>query len=640
MCGLAGIFHPDDAGWIDPALLARMTTAIQHRGPDGDGFHVESGVGLGHRRLSIIDVAGGQQPMYNEDGSVVIVFNGEIYNFPELRPKLQALGHTFRNRCDTEAIVHAWESWGPDCLQHLNGMFAFALWDRKQQTLFLARDRLGKKPLYYARTASGALVFASEMTALSQVPDLRRTISPAAVDDFFAFGYVPDPHTIYDAVHKLPAAHYLMLRRGVHAVPRRYWAAPTSTQPVEEGEAVAQLSELLSAATQRRLMSDVPLGAFLSGGVDSSAVVATAARLQDAPLSTFTIGFPGAEDETPLAGIISARYGTEQHAETAAPDYLDAARRQAGMFGEPFGDSSSVPTETVCALARRHVTVAISGDGGDEVFAGYRRYRWHRMAEAVRAYVPAGLRRGLIGQIAQAYPKMDWAPRWLRAKHTLTEISLDSALGYYRTLAKVHHDQRRALFSPTLRGQLDGHNPSDRIVDLMQECDSADTLLQAQYVDVNTYLVGDILTKVDRTSMAHSLEVRAPFLDYEFVEWGMRLPPSLKLRGQDGKWVLKRALEPLVPHEILYRRKQGFAMSLSALFRDKAAQLRERLLGSRMLDSGLFDGPALARMVDEHETGRFDHAAPLWLLLTFEGFLAALGTPAIVAPGPHAAAHA
>lgn len=640
MCGLTGIFHPEHAGGIDADLLRRMTTAIAHRGPDGDGFHIEPGVGLGHRRLSIVDVAGGSQPMFNEDGSVVIVFNGEVYNFPELRPELQAMGHVFRNRCDTEAVIHAWESWGPECLQHLNGMFAFALWDRNQQTLFLARDRLGKKPLYYGRTGGGALVFGSELAALAQVADLRREISAAAVDDFFALGYVPDPHSIYEDIHKLPAAHYLLLRRGTHAAPRRYWSAPTTTQPADAASAVHQLSAHLAASTQRRLMADVPLGAFLSGGVDSSGVVATASRLQDDPLATFTIGFPGAEDETPLARLVAARYGTAQHEDKAAPDYLEEARRQAPIFGEPFGDSSSVPTETVCELARRHVTVAISGDGGDEVFAGYRRYRWHQLAESVRAFIPARLRRGVIGQLAQAYPKMDWAPRWLRAKHTLTELSLDSALGYYRTLARVHHAQRRALFSPALRAQLDGHDPATRVVDLMQECDTDDSLLQAQYVDVNLYLAGDILTKVDRTSMAHSLEVRAPFLDYQFVEWGMRLPPALKLRGQEGKWIVKKALEPLVPHEILYRRKQGFATPLGRLFRTEAARVRARLLGPAMLDSGLFDREAIGRLIDEHAAGRFDHAGALWLLLTFEGFLSQVVAPGARAPGVPAAAHA
>ena len=631
MCGLAGIYHQAGAP-IDRGLLERMTTVLTHRGPDGEGFHTEPGVGLGHRRLSIVDVAGGQQPMWNEDHSVVIAFNGEIYNFPELRPELQAMGHVFRNRCDTEAIIHAWEAWGPDCLKRLNGQFSFALWDRNQRTLFLARDRLGKKPLYYARCPDGSLVFGSEMVALAQVPDLSRQISAAAVDDFFAFGYVPDPHTIFEGVHKLPAAHYLLLRPGSHAAPRRYWSAPTESHQVPEHEAIEAVRGKLSDATQLRLMADVPLGAFLSGGVDSSAVVATAAMLKTSPLSTFTIGFPGAEDETPRAEIMARRYGTAQHADQARPDYLQAARDQALIFGEPFGDSSSVPTEAVCALARRHVTVALSGDGGDEVFAGYRRYRWHQMAEAVRAYLPAPIRRNVLGQLAAAYPKMDWAPRWLRAKHTLTEISLDSALGYYRTLAKTQHDLRRQMFAPALRTQLDGHDPAARVADLMQACDTNDSLLQAQYVDVNTYLVGDILTKVDRTSMAHSLEVRAPFLDHDLVGWGMSLPPALKLRGHEGKWVLKRALEPIVPPALLYRRKQGFAMGLSGLFRREAGRLRERLLGGPMLDSGLFDQAAIAGMIDRHEQGRSDFAGPIWLLLAFEGFLAmqSAAAPAIV----------
>ena len=621
MCGLTGIFHSDRFGTVDAGLLRQMNGAIAYRGPDGDGFHVEPGVGLGHRRLSIVDVAGGGQPMFNEDGSVVIVFNGEIYNFPELRPELQAMGHVFRNRCDTEAVIHAWESWGPECLQHLSGMFAFALWDRRQEVLFVARDRLGKKPLYYGRTKAGELVFGSELAALGRVPDLSRKISPAAVDDFFAFGYVPDPNTIYESIHKLPPAHYLLLRHGVEAAPQRYWSPPTRTEPCEEGDAITQLSALLASSTQKRLMSDVPLGAFLSGGVDSSAVVATAACLQTDPLATFTIGFPGAEDETPLARLVSRQYGTAQHEDTAAPDYIEEARRQARIFGEPFGDSSSVPTEAVCELARRHVTVAISGDGGDEVFAGYRRYRFHQVAQAVRAYVPASLRRNLLGQLAHAYPKMDWAPRWLRAKHTLTELSLDSALGFYRTVAKVHHDQRRTLFSAALRSELNGHDPASRVVDIMQRCDDADSLLQAQSVDVEFYLPGDILTKVDRTSMAHSLEVRAPFLDHEFVEWGMRLPPSLKLRGREGKWILKKALEPVLPREILYRTKQGFATSLATTFREHANVVRARLLGQAMGDSGLFNPAALRRLIDEHQGGRFDHSGALWLLLTFEGFL-------------------
>jgi len=624
MCGLAGIFQPEQRP-VDAGLLRRMTAALAHRGPDGDGFHTEPGVGLGHRRLAIIDVGGGHQPMFNEDGSVVIVFNGEIYNYAELWPKLQALGHRFRSdHSDTETIVHAWESWGPDCLQHLNGQFALALWDRNRGQLFLARDRLGKKPMHYAPMPHGGMVFASELCGLAPVPGLDRRLSAKAVDDFFTFGAIADPATIYQGIHKLPAAHYLLVERdGSSRGPQRYWQIPTTTHAIAEADAAVELRGRLADSTRLRLMSDVPLGAFLSGGVDSSAVVATAAGLQSEPLSTFTIGFDGAEDETGYAEMISARYGTRQHnTRAAAVDMIDAARDQGRIFGEPFGDASAVPTHSVCALARRHVTVAVSGDGGDEVFAGYRRYRWHRLTEAVRAHVPATLRRKLLAPLARAYPKLDWAPRPLRAKHTLTELSLDSALGYARMLTKTHHAQRRGLFSNTLLAELDGYDPHAEIVALMDSCESDDALLQAQYVDINTYLVNDILTKVDRASMANSLEVRSPFLDFHLVGWGLGLPADLKLRGQQGKYILKKALEPMVPAEILYRPKQGFATSMAGLFRSEIGRLRSRLLGEAMLGCGLFETAAIARLLDHHETGRIDHSGVLWLLLVFEGFLA------------------
>ncbi|HEY6433566.1 MAG TPA: asparagine synthase (glutamine-hydrolyzing), partial [Acetobacteraceae bacterium] len=581
------------------------------------------GVALGHRRLAIIDPKAGHQPMYNEDGSVAIVYNGMIYNFQDLRPELEARGHVFRTRCDTETIVHAWESWGPECLQRLNGFFALALWDRNRRELFLARDRMGKKPIYYATLPDGRFVFGSEMAALKVVPGLSRTVSPTAVEDFFAYGYVPDPASIYREVHKLPAAHYLLLRHGEKVPePKRYWRPEVKPRRITEHEAIAELSSKLTASTQSRLIADVPLGAFLSGGVDSGGVVATAARLRDG-LDTFTIGFAGAEDETPFADMVARRYGTVQHNEAAAAiDYIDAAREQGRIFGEPFGDQSSVPTHRVSALARRHATVAISGDGGDEVFAGYRRYRWHSLVDAARGVLPAPVRRSVVGPLARLYPKLDRAPQWLRAKHTLTELSLDSAIGYYRTIARVQDERRRALFSAELDGALDGYDPSARIPALMEESGSDDPLVQAQYVDINTWLVGDILTKVDRASMANSLEVRAPLLDYELVEWGLSLPAALKLRGGTGKYVLKRALEPLLPKELLYRRKQGFAMSLGTLFRQEQYRLRNRLDAALMLDSGLFDRGAIRRCLDEHATGQFDHSLVLWHLLVFEGFLA------------------
>ena len=623
MCGIAGIFQPSGAD-VDQAMLQRMTASLSRRGPDGAGFHVEPGVGFGHRRLSIIDVEGGHQPMFNEDRSVVVVFNGMIYNFTSLWSELQALGHVFRSdHSDTEAIVHAWESWGTDCLQHLNGMFAFTLWDRNRGQLFMARDRLGKKPMHYARTPAGGLLFASELCAFETIQGIDRGLSPQAIDDFFAFGYIPDPATIYRGIHKLEAAHFLLIERnGDTAGPQRWWSAPTDTRATDEAEAILELRAQLTDSVRLRLASDVPLGAFLSGGVDSSAVVATAAGLQSEALTTFTIGFDGAEDETPFARMMATRYGTDQHDERAsAVDMIDAARRQGKIFGEPFGDQSSVPTHAVCRLARRHVTVAVSGDGGDEVFAGYRRYRWHSLTEGVRRHIPAPLRRHALGRLAAIYPKLDRAPRFLRAKHTLTELSLDSALGYARMLTKVHHAQRRALFSPSLRAALDGHDPNARIVDLMDNAGTEDALLQAQLVDIRTYLVGDILTKVDRTSMDNSLEVRAPFLDHRFVAWGLGLPAELKLRGGAGKYILKKALEDRVPSEILYRPKQGFATSLQALFAQAADRLRARLLGAAMRDCGLFDLQAIARLVDQHAHGSFDHSGALWLLLVFEGFL-------------------
>ncbi len=634
MCGIAGLFYPNGETQIDVSTLQAMTAALAHRGPDGDGFHVEPGVGFGHRRLAIIDPRGGEQPMFNEDRSVAIVFNGMIYNYRELMPKLQAAGHVFRTLCDTEVIIHAWEQWGEDCLDHLNGMFAFALWDRNRRTLFLARDRLGKKPLHVARLSDGGLAFASELGAFGAIPGLALTIDPVAVAEYFTWSYIPDPRTIWKGVEKLPAGHCLLWRAG-EAAPerRRYWRADTAPRQISEADAVADFREAFTECVDQRLIADVPLGAFLSGGVDSSAVVAVAAGLRSRALDTFTIGFEGEEDETPFANIVAEWYKTTQHNDHTTLDYLAAAADTARVFGEPFGDQSSVPTLAVCALARRHATVAVSGDGGDEVFAGYRRYRWHVLSEGVRRHVPAGLRRSALGTLARIYPKLDWAPKFLRAKYTLTELSLDSALGYARTLVRSQDEMRRSLFSASMLAAIDGHDAMAPIGRLMEESNSEDPLVQAQYVDINTYLVGDILTKVDRASMAHSLEVRAPLLDYRMVEWGLSLPADLKLRGKVGKYVLKKAMEPLLPDEVLYRRKQGFAMTLAPLFRREAERIRGLLLGQAMLDSRLFEPRTLARLVDEHASGRSDHSLVIWLLLVFQGFLARVqASPAVQRP--------
>jgi asparagine synthase (glutamine-hydrolysing) len=636
MCGIAGLFTPTRLATPEIGAIRAMTDALAHRGPDGDGFHIEPGLALGHRRLAVIDPEGGHQPMYNEDRTVAIVFNGEIYNFEALRTELAALGHVFENRCDTEAIVHAWESWGPDCVRRLSGMFAFALWDSTSQTLFCARDRLGKKPFYYS-FEGGRLAFGSELAALAAVPGTRRQIRPEAVDSFFALGYVPEPGTIFEGIHRLPAASTLLMDRSGQP-PRitRYWRPSGITTPCREAEAVGMLTDKLRDAVACRLVADVPLGAFLSGGVDSSAVVAMAAPMRAEKLDTFTIGFDGAEDETPYARMVAERYGTRQHNDrAAATDMIGGARSQGAVFGEPFGDSSSVPTLTVCRLARRHATVAVSGDGGDEVFGGYRRYRWHRLVSGVRQHLPPGLRRHAIGRLAALYPKLDRAPRFLRAKHTLTELSLDDAQGYARTVSRSQAAQRQALFSPSLRQKIGGHDPFALIVSVMQDAHEADPLLQSQLADLATWLPGDILTKVDRASMAASLEVRAPFLDHEFLEWGLSLPAALKIGAGGGKHILKRALEPLLPREILYRPKQGFASDLAPLFRREAARVRTLLLGPCMLESGLFDPAGIARLLDEHESGGSDHSQVIWLLLAFEGFLHAWAAAPVPRPVEH-----
>jgi asparagine synthase (glutamine-hydrolysing) len=623
MCGLAGFLYAPERRATASAVVRRMTTALQHRGPDGEGFHDEEGVSLGHRRLAIVDVAGGVQPMTSQDGRFVLVFNGEIFNHAALRRQLEAAGHRFRTRSDTEAILHGWREWGAACLSRLVGQFAFAIWDRDRSELALARDPLGEKPLHYAWLADGSLAFGSEIAALLAVPGISRSLDAAALDDFLALGYIPDPRTIYRDIRALPPGHAMTLRRGAatRPAPLRYWSPPTHGAAAPP-DPPAALREHLAQAVEARLMSDVPLGAFLSGGLDSGAVTALAAAARSTPIDAFTIGFAGAQDERPAAAAVAATIGARHWAEAGSADYLGAAREIARIFGQPFGDHSAVPTLAVCRLARRHVTVALSGDGGDEVFGGYRRYRFHALVESIRRHIPAPLRRGVIGGLARAYPKLDRAPRWLRAKTTLTELSLDSALGYYATVNRIQAERRHALYAPAQRDAADGHDPAARFVALMDECDPDDGLLQAQYADLHTYLPGDILTKVDRTSMAVSLEVRPPLLDPDLVSWGLALPDAWKIKDGRGKHVLREAVAGDLPAAILQRPKQGFADGIAGELRRRSDEVSARLLGGAMQDSGLFSRPALETMVQEHASGRFEHSQALWQLLVLEGFLA------------------
>ena len=640
MCGITGIFDTRAARPIDTVVLHRMNESQHHRGPDEGQLHIEPGVGLGHRRLSIIDVATGQQPLFNEDGTVAVVFNGEIYNFQELIPELRALGHVFHTRSDTEVIVHAWESWGEACVQRFRGMFAFALWDRNRASLFLARDRLGVKPLHYALLDDGSLLFGSELKSLLAHGGLRRDIDPLAVEEYFALGYVAEPRCIFRQARKLPPAHTLLLRRGEPVgEPRSYWDVRfTTNASIGLEEACAQLTTKLEESVRLRMISEVPLGAFLSGGVDSSAVVATMAGLSAEPVNTCSIAFDDpAYNESAFAQMVADRYRTRHHVETVKSDDFDLIDTLARLYDEPYADSSAIPTYRVCQLARKHVTVALSGDGGDESFGGYRRYRLHMLEERLRIAMPLGLRRPLFGALARAYPKADWAPRMLRAKTTFEGMARTSVEAYFHSMSFVRAPMRAQLFSPRLLAELGGYDAQDVFERHAAKADTDDPLALIQYIDTKTYLVGDINTKVDRASMAHSLEVREPLMDHKLVEWLATLPSSLKLRGSEGKLLLKKAMEPKLPSDVLYRPKMGFAVPLARWFRGPLrARVRASLLGGPLADSGWFDLKTVRQMVEQHERGVRDHSTPLWTLLMYDAFLRNVAGDGAAVPSPPA----
>jgi asparagine synthase (glutamine-hydrolysing) len=625
MCGLVGIVDLRGRREIDRALLNRMNESQHHRGPDEYGVHVEPGVGLGHKRLSIIAVATGQQPLYNEDRSVVVIYNGEIYNFQSLIPELTKLGHVFRTASDTEVIVHAWEAWGPACVTRMRGMFAFALWDSNKSTLFLARDRLGVKPMHYAFLRDGTVIFGSELKALEAHPLLPTTLDPAAIEEYFALGYVPEPRTIYAGVHKLPAAHTLTVVRGdTDAKPAMYWDPRFSLDTrASDDDLMAELTRRVDQSVRLRMISEVPLGAFLSGGVDSSSVVASMATISPNPVMTCSIAFADpAFDESRYAGDIAERYGTRHFVERVESDDFDLIDRLARLYDEPFADSSAIPTYRVCELARKHVTVALSGDGGDESFGGYRRYRLHLMEEHMRRSLPDAVRKPVFGLLGRVYPKADWAPRPLRARTTFEALARDSVNAYFHTVSILRDDMRRRLFTDAFRRESGGYSAIDVFERHARNAGTDDPLALIQYLDLKTYLVDDINTKVDRASMAHSLEVREPLMDHPLVEWLATLPSSVKIRGQEGKWLLKKAMETRLPHDVLYRPKMGFAVPLAQWFRGPLrARVREALLGDRLAETGYFNRAYISELIDHHQSGRRDHSAPLWTLLMFDAFL-------------------
>ena len=629
MCGIAGIYHCETPKPVDPLRVERMCEALAHRGPDGSGVWTASGVGLGHRRLSIIDIAGSPQPMESADGRAVIVFNGEVYNFRELRRELEQGGTTFRTDGDTEVILAAWQRWGPDCLDRLDGMFAFAIYDLPTRSLFLARDRLGVKPLFYAPLSDGSVAFASELKGLLAHPLLRRDIDPLAVEDYLAWGYVPDTRSILKGVRKLPAGHFLVLQHGKSPPePRKWWDVSFADRRQGRAEDLeAELLHLMRQAVTSRMIADVPLGAFLSGGVDSSSVVALMNEASADPVRTCSIGFDvEAFDESSHAQEVAQLFATEHRQRRVGSEDFAEIGRLAGMFDEPFADASALPTWRVCQLARESVTVALSGDGADEALAGYRRHVFHRNEDRLRSVLPSGVRRALFGTLGAAYPKAGWAPRPLRAKTTLLALSESGEDAYARALSVTGPDLRASLYSAEfirLRGDYRAERP---LVELMTDAPARTGLDRAQYADLKFWLPGDILTKVDRTSMAVSLEAREPLLDHRLIEFAASLPVSLRIRGGQGKWLMKQAMTRYLPGNILFRPKQGFVTPIADWLRGPLAD-EARAIGSAsaLARTGWFESRRIRALAQEHIAGISDHSRQLWQLLMLEKSLAQIG---------------
>lgn len=621
MCGIAGIIDLEGTREVDRAALARMTDGLAHRGPDGHGYHIEPGFGFGHRRLAIIDIDGGAQPFTSSVGKTVLTFNGEIYNFQILAAELRSESRTLRTHSDTEVLSELVDIRGPDALPALNGMFAFASYSPRTKRFLIARDRLGEKPLYYFASRDGYLHFASEMDALLAGGHAPNVIDETAVADYLTYGYVPDPKTIYKSIHRLAAGHYLDFARGEGPPQqRRWWSIPMKPNPaLNYGEAVEEVTSLVDRAVSDQMIADVPLAGFLSGGVDSSAIVSAMASLSTAKITTCAMGFDDpAHDERRFAQLVADLYGTDHHEHLVNVDATALIPIVASVYGEPFADSSALPTLMLCALARRHATVALSGDGGDEVFAGYSRYDGILKESRLRRALPWALRKGIASPLGNRYPSGNWLPRQFRLRTALQSVGDDAGLGYARAVAAVLPDQASRMLTKPLRG----YEPSQLVARLIESADTDDPVLQAQFADLATWLPGRMLVKVDRASMANGLEVRPPLLDYRLVEWAGRLPRSFKLKGGIGKRVFKQALEPDLPREILYRPKQGFGSPMDRWLRANNGELLLHLRNSEpWKDSGFFDVEHILSVAENHENNTKNNGQALWSVLMFNAFL-------------------
>ena len=616
MCGIAGYWKSERRLAAHHSLLPLMCDRLKHRGPDAYGEFRDGDIALGHQRLSIIDVAGGQQPLGNEDGTVQVAFNGEIYNFRELRQQLVDRGHQFQTNSDTEVLVHLYEDVGDRLPEYLNGMFAFAIWDIRKQELFIARDRFGKKPLYYTDAISGLrFCFASELKAIIAVPGFNASVNARAVADFLSLSYVPDPATIFDGVHKLPPAHAMRVSRNSTRV-WRYWNPDHFVQHnLRFDDAVEQLHELAADSVARRMISDVPLGAFLSGGVDSTAAVGFMAAQVPGRVKTFSIGFTDRNlDELQYARMAVDRHGTEHHEQVVTPAIEDVLDELVEHYDEPFGDSSAIPMLYLARMTREHVTVALSGDGADEIFGGYRRYTFGVLEHRLRQKFPDWFRRSVFRIAGQYYPKFDYLPQVFRAKTLLGNLSQELADAYFTSMSTFRDQGLETLLSTELSRDLGGYSTRESYRERFRSVRHLDPLSQMQAVDRETYLPGDILVKADRATMAHSLESRSPWLDYRIAELAYRMPAAYKLHGHVGKRVFKTAVSAYVPKPLITRKKMGFSVPLASWFRTSLKPVFERQVLSGDVDQ-FCSIPEIRRIWNEHLSGLHNHDRKLWNLL-------------------------
>lgn len=619
MCGICGIINSEKENRVDPQLLKQMTDTIVHRGPDDEGTYVDNNVGLGMRRLSIIDLSTGKQPISNEDKTVWIVFNGEIYNHKEIRKELEKAGHRFETQCDTEAIVHAYEEYGEKCVQKFNGMFAFAIWDSRKNIVFLARDRVGIKPLYYFFDKN-RLIFGSELKTILKAKDIPRRIDLQALDNFLTFEYIPAPLSIFQDIRKLPPGHTLTLRDNEIWV-RNYWDVDVKSNGKTYDEYVHTLRELLQDAVKIRLMSDVPLGAFLSGGIDSSIIVALMARVMDQPVKTFSIGFEDSSyNELKYARLVAEKFNTEHHEFIIKPDAVDLADNLLKFLDEPFGDFSIFPTYLVSKMARDFVTVTLSGDGGDELFGGYDTYIADGMAKYFNR-LPRALRNGFLTKVLEMVPPSSKKKGLVnRAKRFVEGMKLPEDLRHTRWMIFLQEFEKNQLYAQDMQSGILEKDPYKFIRRYFANVayNQNDETNQQMYVDVKTYLVDNILVKVDRMSMATSVEARVPFLDHRFVEFAGTVPGKYKLQGRKTKMILKQSMEELLPKEILYRGKEGFSIPIKNWLKNELKpMMMDTLSPEKIKREGFFNSNYVDTLINEHLSGKENHSHRLWALMIF-----------------------